>query len=123
MQMEQVKKCCERVARGRWTSGTCDRIAVKDGYCKIHHPDYAKAKRDAYDAKWKAYYEAKEQAYRARREEEAAKRLILQNAPVRVKELEDMVDRLDGLLMASYPAYRTSSVHDDVVKLLAKRGI
>ena len=40
-----------------------------------------------------------------------------------VKALEDMVERLDRLLMASVNVYSTSDAHSDVVKLIAKRGI
>lgn len=37
-----------------------------DGYCKQHHPDNAKARREKADKEWRANFEA-EQARKARR--------------------------------------------------------
>jgi len=36
----------------------CSRRAVKDGYCKQHHPDTVKAREDARSAKWLAECQA-----------------------------------------------------------------
>jgi hypothetical protein len=49
--------------------------------------------------------------------------LILQNAPVRVKALEDMLERVNSLFLSSFPSYVTSGIYHEVVKLLHKRGI
>lgn len=50
-----MSECCkERVWSGdAWSrSRACSRKAVKDGYCKQHHPDSVKARRKASDDKW-----------------------------------------------------------------------
>lgn len=47
------QQCRKRVYGGTYTGHQCTRKAVKDGYCKQHHPDTVKAKQDERDAKWK----------------------------------------------------------------------
>ena len=51
-------RCKERVWRNHtWKPSRCARFAVKDGYCKQHHPDSVKLRREkaqaAFDAKLK----------------------------------------------------------------------
>ena len=55
-----AEKCKESVydARGYY-SRQCSRDAVKDGYCKQHHPDTIKKKEEARKAKWDAKWAAK----------------------------------------------------------------
>lgn len=50
------EKCKQMVWRG-WTSSQCSRNATKDGWCKQHHPDSKKARRDASDARYKEKWE------------------------------------------------------------------
>ena len=38
------ERCCERIS-GEWRSYRCSRNAVKDGYCKQHHPDEIKKRK------------------------------------------------------------------------------
>ena len=51
------ERCKEHV----WTNGgfhghQCSRKAVKDGYCKIHHPDSVKARREKSAQRYKEQY-------------------------------------------------------------------
>ncbi len=120
----EAKKCCKRVYRGgSMMSSHCDKIAVKDGWCKIHHPDYIKAKNDARCSKWNAEYAAKKQARLEAEAKQAALESIAAKAPARIKALEDMVEMLDHLLSADGGFYASGVVHNDVVKLLEKRGV
>lgn len=45
------ERCAERVADG-WHFRHCSRKAIKDGYCKQHHPDSVKARQDKADARY-----------------------------------------------------------------------
>ena len=48
-------RCKERVwSAGAIGSHRCYRKAVKDGYCKQHHPDAVAKRRDESMARWKA---------------------------------------------------------------------
>lgn len=49
-------KCKETVFHqgGSYRGGRCSRKAVKDGYCKQHHPDAWAKRRDESMARWKA---------------------------------------------------------------------
>lgn len=49
-------RCKARVwSKGRWPQAhQCAFKPVKDGWCKTHHPDKEKARRDAADAKYEA---------------------------------------------------------------------
>jgi hypothetical protein len=38
---------CKRVVWGSWRSRPCTRKAVKDGFCKQHHPESVKVQKDA----------------------------------------------------------------------------
>lgn len=69
-------KCKERIrGKGRWGSFNrvqCTRDAVKDGYCKQHHPDSVKARFEKSQAKWDA--EREESAKKAREQMERDRR-------------------------------------------------
>jgi hypothetical protein len=120
----EAKTCCARVKlEGRWNYGTCSKVAIKDGFCKIHHPDYIKAKNDAINARREAEYSAHKQARLEAEAKQAALESIAAKAPARIKALEDMVEMLDHLLSADGGFYASGVVHNDVVKLLEKRGI
>ena len=55
MSTKTEQRCQKRVRHSTWHSGQCSRRAVKDGYCKQHHPD-ALAQREAEAAaKHKSY--------------------------------------------------------------------
>ena len=45
------EQCKEGVWRD-WSSGKCARKAVKDGYCKQHHPDAVKERQEKSSARW-----------------------------------------------------------------------
>lgn len=120
--MEQVKKCCHRVYRDRWQASHCEKPAVKDGWCTIHHPDYVKVKVAARNAKWEAEYAAKEKAYEEKRAKEAAERLILQNAPVRIKVLEELVKEMDDMMLSDNDRYYTTILHERVISTLSNKG-
>ena len=53
--MSDIKeKCKEKLYGGiGWGSHGCSRYAKTDGYCKQHHPDNVKARREASQKKWK----------------------------------------------------------------------
>jgi hypothetical protein len=46
-------QCVEQIF-GTFRYRQCSRKAVKDGFCKQHHPDAVKARSDAGEARWKA---------------------------------------------------------------------
>lgn len=47
------EKCKERIYPERaWKSVQCSRKAVKDGYCRQHHPDAVKARLEKSNARW-----------------------------------------------------------------------
>jgi len=48
-----AEQCKEQMFKD-WHFHQCSRKAVKDGYCKQHHPDSVKARADAAQAKWDA---------------------------------------------------------------------
>jgi hypothetical protein len=39
-------------AQAGWGFNQCSRKAVKDGFCKQHHPDAVKAREEASEKKW-----------------------------------------------------------------------
>ena len=49
------EKCKEKVSSGSFLGSRyqCSRKPVKDGYCKQHHPETVKARREKSDRKWK----------------------------------------------------------------------
>ncbi len=65
MELAEKEKCKEKIFRGAGHgSSQCSRNAVKDGYCKQHHPDNVKARREANEAKWKKEHEMKMKHFR-----------------------------------------------------------
>lgn len=43
-----ASQCSKKVSRrGSWHVGRCTRRAVRDGFCKVHHPESVKARQDA----------------------------------------------------------------------------
>jgi len=48
------ERCKERVFSG-WNNYQCSRKPVKDGYCKQHHPDTIKARKEKSEQKYKEY--------------------------------------------------------------------
>lgn len=57
-------RCRKHVYGGSYMGHQCSRKAVKDGYCKQHHPDAVKAKKEAREKQWE-----QEWAERKRRHE------------------------------------------------------
>ncbi len=58
---EDRVKCSESVpSPGGWHRGRCSRWAVLDGFCKQHHPDAVKTRREAQECKWKLEQERRE---------------------------------------------------------------
>ncbi len=49
----EKEKCSERVWIG-YHEQPCSRYAVRDGYCKQHHPDEVAKRNKISDEKWKA---------------------------------------------------------------------
>lgn len=46
-------QCKKTIYTGTWArSSQCSRKAVADGYCKQHHPDSVKARREKSAARW-----------------------------------------------------------------------
>ena len=45
------EQCKQSVWRD-WSSSNCARKAVKDGYCKQHHPDAVKERQEKASARW-----------------------------------------------------------------------
>ena len=61
MTTEDRVRCSERVfTSGAWTAHPCSRWAVRDGFCKQHHPDAVKARREAQELKWKLERETRD---------------------------------------------------------------
>jgi hypothetical protein len=99
----ETERCSKQVWRksGNWgRHSQCERMAVRDGFCSIHHPD-AQAKRDA---KRKAQYKAERDSAEKRRNIEAAERAVLQaaeawrDAPEGDLDAElDLVAKIDAL--------------------------
>jgi len=58
-------RCQEQVREpGTWPRyRQCSREAVKDGFCKVHHPDAKKARRDKADANYDAKHKAAMRGY------------------------------------------------------------
>jgi hypothetical protein len=56
MDANRCKKTVYSNDPGDFGGHQCWRKAIKDGYCKVHHPDAAKARREksakAYQEKW-----------------------------------------------------------------------
>ena len=71
------EKCKEKVFND-YRYYSCSRWAVQDGFCKQHHPDSVKARRDKADARWEAKMESSP----------------LSKAMRRIEELEAEIERL-----------------------------
>lgn len=52
------KERCKETIWDNWTHRNCSRNAVKDGYCKQHHPDNVKERERQTDERWKAKQES-----------------------------------------------------------------
>lgn len=91
---------------------TCQRSAVKDGYCAQHHPDAVKAKRAQKDAEFKA-------DFAARREAEVKQRRTLQLG----EAAPDLAVALQEALRCLSPAYdEQSPVRVQAREALKKAG-
>ncbi|KKN10560.1 hypothetical protein LCGC14_1035480 [marine sediment metagenome] len=47
------KEKCSKKVWNQWQHYLCSRYAVKDGYCKQHHPDGVAKRKKISDDKWK----------------------------------------------------------------------
>ena len=74
------KKQCKENVWGGWSYHPCLRNAVKDGFCKQHHPDAVKARRDKTAERWAVKMESSP----------------LSKAMRRIAELEAEIERLKG---------------------------
>lgn len=72
---------CKKYVRGNWHSHPCIRNTWKDGFCKQHHPDTVKARREASDKRY------------AEQQEKSPWRL-LEKANARIAELEAELEEL-----------------------------
>lgn len=59
MATEARVKCKKKIYGGAWQAHPCSRWAVKDGFCKQHHPDSVTDRREARSRKWKAEDDAR----------------------------------------------------------------
>lgn len=76
------EKCKQRVHNDfSVTFRSCGRLAVKDGYCKQHHPDTVAKRREASDARW-----------RERNAREVARMKLERAAPDMLEALQRLVD-------------------------------
>jgi len=55
------EQCKKKIYRD-WSSSNCSRKAVKDGYCKQHHPDTVKERQEKSNARWNAKAENSDRA-------------------------------------------------------------
>jgi len=68
-------QCKERIYSGAWNARSqCSRWAVADGFCKQHHPDTVRAKRDAWKAKRDQEWKKRKHADLVRQAEQAVLR-------------------------------------------------
>ena len=57
-------RCAERVSEpGGWHRHQCSRNAVRDGWCKQHHPDAKAARRKATEDRWDREAQAEKDKY------------------------------------------------------------
>ena len=77
-----MKEKCKEKVWGGWSYHPCLRNAVRDGYCKQHHPDSVKARKEKADARWEAKMQSSP----------------LSRAMRRIEELEAEIERLKGKL-------------------------
>ena len=52
MEEKTREKCKEKVFDG-WHHHRCSRWAIKDGYCKQHHPDEVEKRQEQKEKRWK----------------------------------------------------------------------
>jgi len=87
-------KCKEKVypkeAWGSFHPHQCLHNIWKDGFCKFHHPDTVKARREAREKRWKEKLE-KDPII-----------LLLQKANEKIKELEERIRELEENRMAGH---------------------
>jgi tRNA U34 5-carboxymethylaminomethyl modifying GTPase MnmE/TrmE len=120
----EAKTCCARVKlKGRWNYGTCSKVAIKDGFCKIHHPDYIKAKIDARNAKWYAEYVAKKQKRLEEETKQARIEYIAAKAPERIKELKTCLEDLFEEIVNYSDTFISESRQIAIRELLSKGDI
>lgn len=77
-----MEKCAEKVFEG-FHFHRCNRNAWKDGYCKQHHPETVKARREA-------------SAKRYAEQQEKSPWRLLEKANARIAELEAELQELRG---------------------------
>lgn len=92
--------CQKRIWANRAGGAQCARKAVRDGWCKQHHPDAEKARAVAREAAWKAESEARNQRYREQRAAEAERDRKLALYPELVAALKRCMPFLDDALDA-----------------------
>jgi len=119
--MEKDKQCSYDVIYDSWChTHKCQKKAVveRDGkfYCKIHDPEYVKAKDEARTAKWdkewaekKAYMELQNTAVRA------CKELNPDNPLAVAQSIKEMVEFIKGASQIGYkPAQRFINAHSKI---------
>ena len=80
------ERCKKFVSRGTWArQGQCNRNAVKDGYCKQHHPDSVAKRNEESQKRWQEQYEN-------------SPHMQLKRALEKIKVLEAEIERLKAKL-------------------------
>jgi predicted phosphohydrolase len=121
-------RCKERVWNGQFSDYPCSRKDWKDGYCKQHHPDSVKKRRDDAYAKFTAKMAAvAETQYQAKLAEDTAlqdqqrwqreeiARLRLENERLREAERDVICDIVYGLCISDNNA-------QEIVNAIRARG-
>jgi hypothetical protein len=97
-------------ASGNWGSSyQCSRKAKVDGYCKQHHPDGKKARKDAGDARYKAEKDARRAG------------LIMNEKDDRKRILKPLIEALTSLrdeYRVSQPCRSPVDIVDGIIDLV-----
>ena len=115
--MDKQEQCKKMVPGSGWgTFRQCSRKAVKDGYCKQHHPDSVKARDDASMAKFRAKCD---QAYEKSRLANAAPDLLAYAKAVEAWEAKLLMK--DDSWRNGLPVF-TQELYDKWMELQAVRN-
>lgn len=75
------KENCSKKVWDHWKYRNCSRFAIKDGFCKQHHPDSVKERERKTEERYK-------------REQRNSPWTMLANAKKEIEDLKDEIDRL-----------------------------
>lgn len=94
-----MSEWCAGAVWDGYTYRGCSRMAVKDGYCKQHHPDAVQARRDASERRYREERDAEYRAAKAKRDELEHLRAIRAQA---------IIDTREYIIGGSYLGERTA---------------